>query len=161
MVLYNISRPVEPPHNYNLNPFTIITETALPGPPSLAGPFSHAIITLQKKSEKFKKSVDNYRPREYNIRVLATIAQLAEHLIRNERVVGSNPISGSKKSRGCRIKPFRLCATALFFYSISSFYSLFLAKRKKGTRNRPAIQSAKNVCLCYVYGYSSTLFHFF
>ncbi|WP_204365365.1 hypothetical protein, partial [Megasphaera sp. NM10] len=59
--------------------------------------------------------------------------------------------------RGCRIKPFRLCATALFFYSISSFYSLFLAKRKKGTRNRPAIQSAKNVCLCYVYGYSSTL----
>jgi hypothetical protein len=103
MVLYNISRPVEPPHNYNLNPFTIITETALPGPPSLAGPFSHAIITLQKKSEKFKKSVDNYRPREYNIRVLATIAQLAEHLIRNERVVGSNPISGSKKSRGCRI----------------------------------------------------------
>ena len=103
MVLYNISRPVEPPHNYNLNPFTIITETALPGPPSLAGPFSHAIITLQKKSVKFKKSVDNYRPREYNIRVLATIAQLAEHLIRNERVVGSNPISGSKKSRGCRI----------------------------------------------------------
>ena len=25
----------------------------------------------------------------------ATLAQLAEHLIRNERVVGSNPISGS------------------------------------------------------------------
>ena len=53
-------------------------------------------MSLQKKSEKFKKSVDNYRAREYNIRVLATIAQLAEHLIRNERVVGSNPISGSK-----------------------------------------------------------------
>ena len=52
-------------------------------------------MSLQKKSEKFKKSVDNYRAREYNIRVLATIAQLAEHLIRNERVVGSNPISGS------------------------------------------------------------------
>ena len=96
MVLYNINRPVEPPHNYNLNPFTIITETAPPGPPSPAGLFSHATMPLQKKSEKFKKSVDNYRPREYNIRVLATIAQLAEHLIRNERVVGSNPISGSK-----------------------------------------------------------------
>ena len=27
----------------------------------------------------------------------ATLAQLAEHLIRNERVVGSNPISGSSK----------------------------------------------------------------
>ena len=103
MVLYNINGPVEPPHNYNLNPFTIITETAPPGPPSPAGLFSHATMPLQKKSEKFKKSVDNYRPREYNIRVLATIAQLAEHLIRNERVVGSNPISGSKKSRGCRI----------------------------------------------------------
>ena len=57
----------------------------------------HLWRLLQKKSEKFKKSVDNYRAREYNIRVLATIAQLAEHLIRNERVVGSNPISGSNK----------------------------------------------------------------
>ena len=56
-------------------------------------------MPLQKKSEKFKKSVDNYRPREYNIRVLATIAQLAEHLIRNEMVVGSNPISGSMKDQ--------------------------------------------------------------
>lgn len=114
MVLYNISRPVEPPHNYNLNPFTIITETALPGPPSLAGPFSHAIITLQKKSEKFKKSVDNYRPREYNIRVLATIAQLAEHLIRNERVVGSNPISGSNKIKASeKSEAFFLCIMLL------------------------------------------------
>ena len=56
-------------------------------------------MSLQKKSEKFKKSVDNYRAREYNIRVLATIAQLAEHLIRNEMVVGSNPISGSMKDQ--------------------------------------------------------------
>ena len=31
--------------------------------------------------------------------VLATLAQLVEHLIRNERVVGSNPISGSKSKR--------------------------------------------------------------
>ena len=29
----------------------------------------------------------------------ATLAQLAEHLIRNERVVGSNPISGSKVNK--------------------------------------------------------------
>lgn len=29
----------------------------------------------------------------------ATLAQLAEHLIRNERVVGSNPISGSKENK--------------------------------------------------------------
>ena len=91
-----INRPAEHLTNYNLNPFTIITETAPPGPPSPTGLFSHATMPLQKKSEKLKKSVDNYRPREYNIRVLATIAQLAEHLIRNERVVGSNPISGSK-----------------------------------------------------------------
>ena len=117
MVLYNISRPVEPPHNYNLNPFTIITETALPGPPSLAGPFSHAIITLQKKSEKFKKSVDNYRPREYNIRVFATIAQLAEHLIRNERVVGSNPISGSNSKKLL----FTLVNGSFFYVQIISF----------------------------------------
>ena len=34
----------------------------------------------------------------YNIKVTnATIAQLVEHLIRNERVVGSNPISSSSK----------------------------------------------------------------
>ena len=92
-----INRPAEHLTNYNLNPFTIITETASPGPPSPTGLFSHATMPLQKKSKKFKKSVDNYRPREYNIRVLATIAQLAEHLIRNERVVGSNPISGSNK----------------------------------------------------------------
>lgn len=113
MVLYNINRPVEPPHNYNLNPFTIITKTALPGPPSPAGLFSHATMPLQKKSEKFKKSVDNYRPREYNIRVLATIAQLAEHLIRNERVVGSNPISGSNKIKASEK------SEAFFFYSLS------------------------------------------
>lgn len=51
---------------------------------------------LQKKiSHDEKKSVDNRQAHDYNIRVLATIAQLAEHLIRNERVVGSNPISGS------------------------------------------------------------------
>ena len=35
----------------------------------------------------------------YNRGVLATIAQLAEHLIRNEMVVGSNPISGSMKDQ--------------------------------------------------------------
>ena len=53
-------------------------------------------LTLQKKiSHRKKKSVDNSTSHDYNIRVLATIAQLAEHLIRNERVVGSNPISGS------------------------------------------------------------------
>ena len=67
-------------------------------------------MPLQKKSEKFKKSVDNYRPREYNIRVLATIAQLAEHLIRNERVVGSNPISGSNKIKASEK------SEAFFFY---------------------------------------------
>ena len=116
MVLYNINRPVEPPHNYNLNPFTIITETAPPGSPSPAGLFSHATMPLQKKSEKFKKSVDNYRPREYNIRVLATIAQLAEHLIRNERVVGSNPISGSKK-----IKRLSYMRQPLFAYEVESY----------------------------------------
>ena len=108
MVLYNINGPVEPPHNYNLNPFTIITETAP------AGLFSHATMPLQKKSEKFKKSVDNYRPREYNIRVLATIAQLAEHLIRNERVVGSNPISGSNKIKASeKSEAFFLCIMLL------------------------------------------------
>ena len=67
-------------------------------------------MSLQKKSEKFKKSVDNYRAREYNIRVLATIAQLAEHLIRNERVVGSNPISGSNKIKASeKSEAFFLC----------------------------------------------------
>ena len=46
----------------------------------------------------------------YNIGVLATIAQLVEHLIRNERVVGSNPISGSSKHQGFRLirKPYFL-----------------------------------------------------
>ena len=36
-------------------------------------------------------------PRGYDIIFLfnATVAQLVEHLIRNERVVGSNPISSS------------------------------------------------------------------
>ena len=103
MVLYNINRPVEPPHNYNLKPF----HNHHGNSPARSSFPSRAVFARHnassKKSEKFKKSVDNYRPREYNIRVLATIAQLAEHLIRNERVVGSNPISGSKKSRGCRI----------------------------------------------------------
>ena len=32
---------------------------------------------------------------------------------------------GRNSKRGCRIKPFWLRAIALFFYSISSFYSLF------------------------------------
>ena len=131
MVLYNINRPVEPPHNYNLNPFTIITETAPPGPPSPAGLFSHATMPLQKKSEKLKKSVDNYRPREYNIRVLATIAQLAEHLIRNERVVGSNPISGSKP-----LESNRLYGWVLFLYT-----------------NKPSL--AKNVCHLFPHGFST------
>ena len=86
-------------------------------------------MPLQKKSEKFKKSVDNYRPREYNIRVLATIAQLAEHLIRNERVVGSNPISGSNKIKASEK------SEAFFFYSLSlensgSFFLLFIIPRK-------------------------------
>lgn len=40
--------------------------------------------------------LDKTSPHPYNVRVLATLAQLVEHLIRNERVVGSNPISGSK-----------------------------------------------------------------
>ena len=92
-----INRPAEPPHQLQLKPFHNHHGNS---PPSPAGLFSHATMPLQKKSEKFKKSVDNYRPREYNIRVLATIAQLAEHLIRNERVVGSNPISGSNKIKG-------------------------------------------------------------
>lgn len=97
MLLYNINRPVEPPHNYNLKPFhnhhgNSPARSSFPGRAVSA---RHKCL-FKKKSEKFKKSVDNYRAREYNIRVLATIAQLAEHLIRNERVVGSNPISGSK-----------------------------------------------------------------
>jgi hypothetical protein len=33
----------------------------------------------------------------YTMQVLATLAQLVEHLIRNERVVCSNQISGSSK----------------------------------------------------------------
>ena len=48
----------------------------------------------------FYKSIDKTFICAYNNRVLATIAQLAEHLIRNERVVGSNPISGSNKIKG-------------------------------------------------------------
>ena len=98
MLLYNINRPVEPPHNYNLKPFhnhhgNSPARFSFPGRAVSA----HHKCLFKKKSEKLKKSVDNYRAREYNIRVLATIAQLAEHLIRNERVVGSNPISGSNK----------------------------------------------------------------
>ena len=103
-VYYNINRPVEPPHQLQPKPFhnhhgNSPTRSSFPS----GAVFARHNASSKKKLEKFKKSVDNYRPREYNIRVLATIAQLAEHLIRNERVVGSNPISGSKKSRGCRI----------------------------------------------------------
>lgn len=47
----------------------------------------------------FLKSIDKIRVCRYTNKVLATIAQLAEHLIRNERVVGSNPISGSNKNQ--------------------------------------------------------------
>lgn len=50
----------------------------------------------------FSKSIDKIRVCRYTNKVLATIAQLAEHLIRNERVVGSNPISGSRKYAGSR-----------------------------------------------------------
>lgn len=41
-------------------------------------------------------------PRGYDIISLfnATVAQLVEHLIRNERVVGSNPISSSRRQTG-------------------------------------------------------------
>ena len=53
--------------------------------------YTHNNLTLSY----FKKSIDKTSISAYNNRVLATIAQLAEHLIRNERVVGSNPISGS------------------------------------------------------------------
>ena len=43
----------------------------------------------------------------------ATIAQLAEHLIRNERVVGSNPISGSNKIKASeKSEAFFLCIYA-------------------------------------------------
>ena len=38
-------------------------------------------------------------PAEYTFAFYANLAQLAEHFIRNERVVGSNPIVGSNKSR--------------------------------------------------------------
>ena len=44
----------------------------------------------------------------------ATLAQLAEHLIRNERVVGSNPISGSKVN-----KRFPDFGRPLFYYGFS------------------------------------------
>ena len=116
MVLYNINKPVEPPHQ--LQPKTLSQSSRKQprrGSPSPAGLFPYTPYgPLQKKSEKFKKSVDNYRPREYNIRVLATIAQLAEHLIRNERVVGSNPISGSNKIKASeKSEAFFLCIMLL------------------------------------------------
>ena len=115
MLLYNINRPVEPPHNYNLKPFhnhhgNSPARSSFPG---RAVSSRHKCL-FKKKSEKFKKSVDNYRAREYNIRVLATIAQLAEHLIRNERVVGSNPISGSNKIKASeKSEAFFLCIMLL------------------------------------------------
>lgn len=42
--------------------------------------------------------IDKTSFKYYTKQELATLAQLVEHLIRNERVVGSNPISGSKNS---------------------------------------------------------------
>ena len=132
MLLYNINRPVEPPHNYNLKPFhnhhgNSPARSSFPGRAVSA---RHKCL-FKKKSEKFKKSVDNYRAREYNIRVLATIAQLAEHLIRNERVVGSNPISGSKT-----LESNRLYGWVLFLYT-----------------NEPSL--AENLCHLFPYGFST------
>lgn len=54
-------------------------------------------------------------PRGYDIISLfnATVAQLVEHLIRNERVVGSNPISGSNKIKASeKSEAFFLCIYA-------------------------------------------------
>lgn len=46
--------------------------------------------------QAFKPYLVNQLSSRQNINVTnATIAQLVEHLIRNERVVGSNPISSS------------------------------------------------------------------
>lgn len=133
MVLYNINRPVEPPHQ--LQPKTLSQSSRKQprrGSPSPAGLFPYTPYgPLQKKSEKFKKSVDNYRPREYNIRVLATIAQLAEHLIRNERVHSSNLCSGSKT-----LESNRLYGWVLFLYT-----------------NEPNL--AKNVCHLFPHGFST------
>ena len=74
------------------------------------------LLPRKKISRCKKKSVDNKVTHDYNIRVLATIAQLAEHLIRNERVVGSNPISGSKTIRNSIVT-----AVGFFFYAIFSY----------------------------------------
>ncbi len=54
-------------------------------------------------------------PRGYDIISLfnATVAQLVEHLIRNERVVGSNPISSSIDQTGPS-----LCWRAFFVFDI-------------------------------------------
>ena len=50
------------------------------------------------KIQAFKPYLAKKINKWYNINVAsATIAQLVEHLIRNERVVGSNPISSSNK----------------------------------------------------------------
>ena len=70
----------------------------------------YLLTALHTNSNYFKKSIDKTSISAYNNRVLATIAQLAEHLIRNERVVGSNPISGSRKHAGSRNRePVFLC----------------------------------------------------
>lgn len=77
----------------------------------------------------FSKSIDKIRVCRYTNKVLATIAQLAEHLIRNERVVGSNPISGSRKYAGSRNRePVFLCKNLHFgpyykmYYICSAFF---------------------------------------
>ena len=46
----------------------------------------YLLTALHTNSNYFKKSIDKTSISAYNNRVLATIAQLAEHLIRNERV---------------------------------------------------------------------------
>ena len=74
----------------------------------------YLLTALHTNSNYFKKSIDKTSISAYNNRVLATIAQLAEHLIRNERVVGSNPISGSNKIKASeKSEAFFLCIMLL------------------------------------------------
>ena len=84
----------------------------------------YLLTALHTNSNYFKKSIDKTSISAYNNRVLATIAQLAEHLIRNERVVGSNPISGSKTIRNSIV-------TAVGFFFLCYFLVCLFSNRNE------------------------------
>jgi hypothetical protein len=62
----------------------------------------------------------------------ADLAQLVEQLIRNEQVVGSSPIIGSKE------KPLLLSKRGFSFFKITLFYLYLLAVRPIAQHIQPS-----------------------